>query len=224
MQDCESYEIAIGMRTHGALARREDEALEAHLQGCVACRAFQDLAKGTDRIMIEQAATAMHSLDWDALLARTKAHLERRSRDVTVAVVVTCATTVPICSLIYGHVLAVALGAVGSGAIVLAVRRWSSSRMIARASGEASTGELLFFYRRELENRLDRTRKLPLIFAVWLPLEFYLMRAHLVSLQAWLGFGAMGCVVAAIMGYFALVRRPQLERELTALKADAARE
>lgn len=75
MTDCESFEVEIEMRGHGALDASRLPALEAHLAQCPSCRRYQALARRT-----EQTMTA-HTLDLNGLEARIlKLQAFRRSR------------------------------------------------------------------------------------------------------------------------------------------------
>jgi Ca2+/Na+ antiporter len=208
------------MQLHGALTRDQEDALVAHLARCESCRAFQDLTKGTNTLMAQHASMHIQTLDWDALFARTQAHLRRYTREKLVTAGVVCAALVPMIVLVQGHAVSVVLTSFLACVVALVVLWWRSRAERNRPTSESDAGDLLFAYRRLLEDRLRRTRRTPLVYLAWLLAYFYMAREQLVSTHAWLGFGGMACVFAATFAYYARVRQPQIRKELDALKAN----
>jgi predicted anti-sigma-YlaC factor YlaD len=84
MTSCESFEVAIEMRLHGALARDREADLLQHLAECAGCRAFQTVANDTERAMTQTTQTQLQAVDWETLLSRTVGFIDgqRPARDV----------------------------------------------------------------------------------------------------------------------------------------------
>jgi hypothetical protein len=110
------------------------------------------------------------------------------------------------------------VGAWAAGAVWRATT--ARRELAAAASYQGDTGELLFFYRRELENRLRSTQV-----ALVLPLACALLIVRrllhpFATINQTLGFAGLTAVLLASSAYVWFVRRPRLVRELAALKAD----
>jgi hypothetical protein len=65
--ECDRFEVEIGMRQHGALDRKEEAALDAHLVGCAACRQFAVASGDTEAALRTRAASDVRLVDWSEL-------------------------------------------------------------------------------------------------------------------------------------------------------------
>ena len=228
MESCQDFEVAIGMRLAVALARDQQQALDAHLDQCALCRAFRDLAKRTDVDMTQQASMHLGTISWDALFARTQAHLKRRAREGLTVGWLTAALLVLGFSLIWrgggdfahGIWTGLLFGATCVTAVA-GIGMWKA-RTTSLALQTSNPGELLATYQRGLEEQLQFTKWLPLGLAVQLLLVLSLLRVLLGAGQGWFGLGVVLCVFGGCVAYQMLWRRPQLRKELDALKADTA--
>jgi hypothetical protein len=225
MSSCDPFEMAIEMRLHGALARAEEDDLAAHLATCASCQGFERLAKGTETAMTERTATHLETIDWDALLRRTITFVERQSRQRLAVGALVVAATIGMMLVMGFPALSTAGETLATGCLLLAVFWVKSRRKLANARGaREDTGELLFFYRRELEDRLRATTMTAVLVPSWLVVSFLLIfRPYLVSPHAWAGFLGLCAVMLSIAAYAVVVRRPRIQRELDALKADVKR-
>lgn len=221
MERCEEFEVGIEMRLHGALDVHQADALVSHLATCASCRAFEDLAKGSENAMNQQSHLHLQTLDWDALWTRTKRFIETQSRQRALAAAVVAIAITPTVMLQANDVVWSALGMVvlwGTviGVYVLVQRR----KLEAVAKYQGDTGELLFFYRRELEDRLRATRRGLLLVPMWLSLlAFHLVHPYETT-REWIGFALLGVVIAGSSAYIWFGRRPPIARELAALKSE----
>ena len=171
--------------------------------------------------MNQTARLHLQTLDWDELWRRTKRFVERGSRDGILTSAVVALAVTPIVMLLERDVVRTAVAmfaiwAAGAGWRLLRSRR----QMAAVAGYEGDTGELLFFYRRELEDRLRATRVALVLVPVWLALLAYRIGRPLDSTREWVGFAGVELVLLGSSAYVWLVRRPRIARELQALKAD----
>ena len=221
MKRCEEFEVGIEMRLHGALDVQHAGSLVTHLLTCASCRAFEDLAKGSETAMNHQSHIHQQTLDWDALSTRTQEFIgtQSRQRVITAAVVAIAAT--PAVMLSVNNVLWSAIGMVLLWSTVIVVHRLLQRRKLdAIAKYQGDTGELLYFYRRELEDRLRATRQGALLFPLWVGLLAIHLAHPYESQREWVGFALLGVVVAGSSAYIWFVRRPPIARELAALKGE----
>ncbi len=217
---CEENEIAIEMRLHGALEAERNHALERHLATCGSCRAFEALAKGTETMMTRQAATIAGTLDWDSLFARTNAFVAKQARQRLWIPPTVIAALTPF-MMLQGHdPIRTAISMAIAMVVVTAVSWLSTLRRKAElASLERDTGELLYFYRSQLERRLRTMRGVIVLVPIWIVLAIEQSQA-VSSLREWVGLIGVGAVYLGIIGHVWLVRRPAIVRELASLKAD----
>jgi len=221
MERCEDFEVNIEMRLHGALDAPQTDRLVAHLATCVSCRAFEDLAKGSENAMNQQTNLHLQTLDWNGLWKRTKSFFETQSRQRLISSAVVVGALAPMMMLMMNDVFWSAAFLFGTWAAAITWRLWSSRQKLAAvAKYEGNTGELLFFYRRELEDRLRSTRTAMLVVPLWVALFAFRIGHPLASTQQWIGFVGMGVVSLGGAAYVWLVRRPRIARELGQLKAD----
>ena len=221
MERCEDFEVKIEMRLHGALDAPETDHLATHLASCVSCRAFEALAKGSENAMNQQTNLHLQTLDWDGLWKRTKTFFETQSRHRLISSAIVICALAPMTMLAVNDVLGTGALVFGTWAAAIAWTLLSSRyRLRAICKYEGDTGELLFFYRRELEDRLRRTRTALGVFPLWMMLfAFRVLHPH-GSTRELVGFIGMGVVSLAGATYVWLVRRPRIARELAELKAD----
>ena len=74
MTGCDQQQIAIERRLHGDLGDAEAASLEAHLQSCAACRAYEAAARGTEAAMSEQVQAVLHEVDWEKVRRSAARH------------------------------------------------------------------------------------------------------------------------------------------------------
>lgn len=67
---CDGFEIAIEMRRHGAADSEASRRLDAHLQGCANCQAFERLGSETETRLRADAEEATGKVDLERLRAR----------------------------------------------------------------------------------------------------------------------------------------------------------
>jgi hypothetical protein len=221
MERCEDFEVRIEMRIHDALDVRLVDDLVAHLATCASCRSFEDLAKGSEAAMNQQTHLHLHALDWDELWKRTRRFIETQSRQrvlssAVVAIAITPAVMLSVGNVVWSAVAMVLLWGTVIGVHVLLQRR----KLDAAARYQGNEGELLFFYRRELEDRLRATRSALLLPALWISLLAFHFFHPYDSPREWLGFALLGVVIGGASAYVWFVRRPPIARELAALKSD----
>jgi hypothetical protein len=221
MTDCETFELWIEMRLHGALA--SSEGLDAHLVVCPQCRSFEALAKSTEQTMTNTAAVETSQVDWQALKNAISARLSRDTK-VRIGAVVGVLVTQAVAMVTFdanhhGRLARVLTSFGGMAAVVLAIvtatalaRRW---RLRAY---QDSREDLLFFQRSYLEGRLWRT-SLAALLLVPLGLSYVAVRiTRHVDLTEWLGASLMTATWLGIAGYLFFVQRPRLLREIAAFK------
>ena len=77
---CDGYEIAIEMRRHGAADEEASRRLDAHLEGCDRCRAYERLASGSDEALRGRTGDVAARVDWDGLRRRVTAGSQNAQR------------------------------------------------------------------------------------------------------------------------------------------------
>ena len=77
MTSCEEFEIAIGMRQHGALDVAAVEELDRHLAGCESCRRFADSTQMTEKIMADSGFVLAQGMDWERVRGRIQTMADR---------------------------------------------------------------------------------------------------------------------------------------------------
>ncbi|MDB5213293.1 MAG: hypothetical protein JWO86_1220 [Myxococcaceae bacterium] len=221
MERCDEFEVSIEMRLHGALEAPQTSQLADHLATCASCRAFEDLAKGSENAMNQQTNLHLETLDWDALWKRTRTFFEITSRQHIVSSAVVVLALAPMMMLMEDDVVASVALLGTSWVAAIAWRMWSvRQRLAAVAKYEGDTGELLFFYRRELEDRLHSGRFVLLLVPLWAALVAFRITHPFTTTSQWIGFAGLGVVILSAVAYVWLVRRPRVARELQQLKAD----
>jgi hypothetical protein len=224
MERCEDFEVSIEMRLHGALDAPQTASLADHLATCASCRGFEELAKGSENAMNQQTSLHLQTLDWDALWKRTKTFFDTQSRQRLISSAVVIVLLAPMMMLMLNDVVWSTAFLFGSWGAAITWRLWSSRQKLAAvAKYEGDAGELLFFYRRELEDRLRSTRAALLVVPLWVALVAFRAGHPFASTQQWIGFVGMGVVSLGGVAYVWLVRRPRIARELRLLKADLHR-
>jgi hypothetical protein len=154
MTDCETFEVEIEMRGHGALDASRIPALEAHLAQCPSCRRYQALARRT-----EQTMTA-HTLDVNGLEARILTLQAYRRTRSWFAVAVPAAMAL-LLILAVGHPVEIGVTLALTGGLLFGLFRL---RVAAEARATArlarSQADYLAHYRRMLEGRIRRVHVL----------------------------------------------------------------
>jgi hypothetical protein len=221
MERCEDFEVKIEMRLHGALDAPEAADLASHLATCASCTAFERLAKGSENAMNQQTNLHLQTLDWDALWKRTKTFFDTQTRQRALSSAVVVFAMAPMMMLMEDTVLHSALLLVGSWAAAITLRILSSKQKLAAvAKYEGNTGELLFSYRRELEDRLRATRRVLLVVPVLAGVFAFRLTHPFETTRQWMGLAGVLLVSLFAIAYVWLVRRPPIARELQQLKAD----
>lgn len=221
MERCEDFEVNIEMRLHGALDAPAAEHLALHLATCASCRSFEQLARGSENAMNQQTNLHLQTLDWEALWKRTKTFFDTQSRQRVLSSAVVVLALAPMMMLMDNNVLFNALLLGGSWAAAITWRLLSSRHKLAAiAKYEGDTGELLFFYRRELEDRLRATRAVLVVLPIMAVFLVVRLTHPFATIQQWIGFAGVVLVSLGGLAYVWLVRRPPIARELQQLKAD----
>lgn len=78
---CQGFEIAIEMWRHGAAQAETSRRLDAHLQGCASCRAFERLGAETETRLRADAEEAKRRVDLERLRARGRRMIRSRWSD-----------------------------------------------------------------------------------------------------------------------------------------------
>lgn len=154
---CDTFEINLERRAHGAVEGDEAAALDAHLAGCERCRGFAALVSETEARLRSEAGEAATDLPWAAIEQRMdeRARQARRSRWLVPAALLGTAAL----SGALGLPLPGALAMAGLGLITTAIVRWKSGRWLRDlARAEATRGGLLAFSRQQIEDELRATR------------------------------------------------------------------
>lgn len=221
MERCEDFEVKIEMRLHGALSAPEAAVLASHLATCASCTAFERLAKGSENAMNQHTSLHLQTLDWDALWRRTQTFFATQTRQRALSSAVVVFAMAPMMILMEDTVWRSTLLLVGSWIVAITLRMVSSKRKLAAVSKyEGNTGELLVFYRRELEDRLRATRAVLVVLPILAVFMAVRLTHPLETLQQGIGFAGVVVVSLAGLAYVWLVRRPPIARELRQLEAD----
>ena len=221
MKSCDDYEVEIEMRLHGALASSAE--LDAHLATCASCRAFEELAKRTEKTMSTIAIAETQTIDWKqmktALKSRVTHDALRRTgviAAIAAAELVAMTTFEPneqhLSTIMPSNVLLMA-GVVVIALVAALSRRWRMREY------ETTREDLSFFHRSYLEGRLWRTTALAL-FAIPFGCSYWLVRiprAHVPPLE-WAGASLMALIFIGLGLWAVTVIRPRLQRELDAFK------
>lgn len=226
MERCEDFEVSIEMRLHGALDARAAQTtqLVAHLATCASCRAFEALARGSENAMNQQTNLHLQTLDWDGLWKRTRTFFDTSSRQHVVSSAVVVLALAPMMMLMENDVAGSAALLLTSWALAIAWRMWSArQRLAAVAKYEGDTGELIFFYRSELEQRLRSTRSVLFMLPLFAVFVAFRITHPFTTTSQWIGFAGLGVVILSALAYVWWVRRPRVARELQQLKADLHR-
>ncbi len=221
MKGCEDYEVEIEMRLHGALASAVE--LDAHLATCASCRAFEELAKRTEKTMSSVAMAEAQTIDWEQMKTTLKSRVTRDAlrrtgviAAIAVAELVAMTTFEPnakhLSTIMPSNVLLM-VGVVVIALVAAMSRRWRMREY------ETTREDLSFFHRSYLEGRLWRTTALAL-FAIPFGMSYWVVRlprAHVPPME-WAGASLMALIFIGIGVWSVTVVRPRLQRELDAFK------
>ncbi len=213
--DCETFEVELGMRQHGALEPARVAALEAHLAGCASCRAFAAATGGQAASLRAAAEDESGRVDWD----RVQEGVEglRRSYRRKLWLVPLVLFALPLALLVSGGRFADPRLYVlfpTSNLLVYLAYLWLIGRPFREVVAVAKTGEpLLAGYVRELRRQRVRTW----LFVAWNGAAALIMLASaLFGMGARLRlFGALGALAfGAWVAYDLAARLPRLRRAL----------
>ena len=218
MDSCEEFEIALGARAHGALDPATTAALEKHLAQCEGCRRFEMMANETEDVMTMNTAGNM---TWDDVMGKLQ-RADRHKRwlnalyAVLVAAVITAQVATKRASLPSGTIDMVVL-TFGIAACGFAVyRRWRDRSILDEAAREAKNqGETIGYLRAEIDNRIKKLSRLPLVFlfvAVCFGQEAVLKMGR-VPLTLSALYGSLAVVALASAGYYQWKILPRLRRQ-----------
>jgi hypothetical protein len=157
---CEEFERFAEMRLHAALDEVRSAALDVHVAGCASCREFERAARGLSALLTASGTRGMDTMDWQGVAERVRAWPERLRRDLR-RMALTLPVLIAIIVLGSDAENAVGVGALAAalGVVILGLGLWQLRRLDGNARlAEASQGDLLAFYRRELDAILRRAR------------------------------------------------------------------
>ncbi|MBS1153072.1 MAG: hypothetical protein H6Q89_4770 [Myxococcaceae bacterium] len=215
---CDSFEMQIEQRAHGALPPAEQAALAAHLDGCADCRDFAALVTRIEGRLVERVKAELSRVDWSRL------DREVALQAVVVRWVLLGFSALPLAALPWvayrnPHrpelVVPFALFGVAVAVICWGMRtRWL--RQWERGTGE----DLLPFYRRWLDQRTrDARQSVAMCVATSLAIPVVLwLGVPPDSLIEQVAVGSAPVVLLGSAGYLSLVLLPRLRRERQALE------
>jgi hypothetical protein len=160
---CDEFEVDIERRRHGALDAAGAERLDRHLEDCPACRAYQQLVTSSEDVMSGSAMESLQSINWSLLesrLARARAW-RRWSPWLAVAAL---AALVPLTAAGVPEEARQVTAAVGGAlAVVITVSNFLRARAWRREvmAASESRGDLLAFWRKDLDRRIGLRRLWP---------------------------------------------------------------
>lgn len=216
--DCDSFELQIEQRAHGALPAVEQAALAAHLEQCSGCRDFAALVARIERHLVERVRSELARVDWSRL-DREVSLQAFVMRWVLLGFGVLPLVTLPWIILRNPHrpELFVPFGLFGG---VVAAVCWGLRGHWLRQWERESQEDLLPFYRRWLDQRIKdagQSAAMCLVTALAVPLVVWFgERPQTLFLQVVLGGAPVVLLGSAV--YLTWVLRPRLRRELKGLE------
>jgi hypothetical protein len=216
--DCDTYELHIEQRAHGALAAPEQAALAAHLEQCARCRDFAALVRRIESKLVERVRAELTRVDWPRL-----------DREVTIQAFVVRWVLVGL-----GGFPLVALPWVvwqnphrpeaylpfGLFGVVIAALCWGMRSRWLRQWERQSQEDLVPFYRRWLDQRIKdsgQSATMCVVTSAAIPaIIWFGERPDTLFLQVVLGAAPLVLLSSAV--YLIVVLRPRLRRELKALE------
>jgi predicted anti-sigma-YlaC factor YlaD len=210
--DCETFEVELGMREHGALDPARMASLDAHLAGCPACRTYAESSGTHTTSLKREAELEADHVDWEHL--QRGVHRLRRSYRLKLWLAPAFLFLFPLALLVSGgHVdpKLYVLAPISNFAIYVAYL-WLVGRPFREVLAVAKSNEpLLDGYVRELR----RTRLRTWLFVAWNGAAALAMltaalldpRMRLYGTLCALGFGAW-------TAYDLKARLPRLRRAL----------
>jgi len=220
--DCEKFEIEIGMRQHGALDAAEEALLDAHLATCDGCREFARLSGATASTLQADVRDEVARIDWGAM-ERGIARLRRNYR-LKLWLAPLFLLQVPLTFLIAtGHLPppdVMAVGPVSTVAIYVGWV-WLVNRPFREVLAVVKSPEdLLRAYRRELRRQKLRTGAFVAVNGA-LTLFSAAMIAAVPDLRGKLIVAGVTAVMAAWTAYDLRWKLPRINRALAALGTEA---
>jgi hypothetical protein len=212
--DCETFEVELGMRQHGALEPERVAALEAHLAGCASCRAFAAATGRQATFLRAAAADDAGNVDWDKMQRGVEALRRAYRRKLWLAPLFLL--SLPLALLVGGGHLPAKLFVLApvSNLLVFLAYLWLIGRPFREVVAVAKSGEpLLAGYVRELRRQRVRTW----LFVAWNgSAALVMLAAALFETGARLRlFGALGALgFGAWTAYDLVSRLPRLRRAL----------
>jgi hypothetical protein len=219
MTSCELQQIAIERRLHGALGQAEAALLDAHLQSCQACRAYQAAARRTEDAMGQQVEAVLQGVDWEAVRGRVARHRRFWAVDLGTTLSGLAAAVLVTLALVPEPRRGEALLVMGLTSLLMGLA--TAQRALGRLRELRPGGEpfeLLVEHRTRIRRDLVRWRRQLVTYAF---LPFAVLTSivlHWPDLSALPFLLGLSCVVGAMAAYDLLVRLPRVRRELADLE------
>lgn len=214
---CESFELQIEQRAHGALPPAQQAELAAHLAGCASCRDFAALVSRIEASLVDRVKATLTRVDW-----------ARVDREVAVQSFVARWVL-----MLFGVLPLVSLGVLtakdphrpellvpyGVFAVAVAALCWGMRRRWLQQWERGASEDLLAFYRRWLDQRVrDARQSIATCVGVGLAVPaVVLVGAPPQTVFDKLAVGSAPVVLLGSAVYLAVVHLPRLRRERRAI-------
>jgi hypothetical protein len=215
MAGCESFEIAIERRLHGALGDSERAPLQEHLAHCERCRAYEAAARVAEAGMGAHARAAAAEVDWGRVEREIRGGVYAAVRMLAGAVIaaawVAAVVWLSTPNDLRAERMVRALPAMGILVVLVALVAGYSAR---RLAGMAEHGEMLETYRHMVAANLTWARRMQ--WATAALAAFFLYKAltgEAATFDATVYYGGLGIPIAASWLYLRRVKVPRAERE-----------
>jgi hypothetical protein len=215
MASCEDHEIAVEKLLHRALGDPERAALEEHLVGCEACRAYEAAARGAEAEMRARASAAAAGVDWARVERGIRRGVHASVRTLGAAVVTTAwmagmawLSTTP---ALRTERLLRTLPAMGLVVVLVAfVAAYSARRLVALADRE----EMLETYRALVAANLRWARRMQWATAAIVAFLLYkALTGQAATFDPAVYYGGMALPMAAAWFFLRTAMLPRAERE-----------
>jgi anti-sigma factor RsiW len=216
MSTCHLFEIAIDQRIAGVLDEAEAQSLEAHVLTCQGCRAYEESARGQQRLLGARVENIAEEVDW----ARIERGIRRNKKRGVIGLVVGVllgAILIPVASIGLATPtmsgLALAAFPTLEIAVVILLRAIFLARETRKIARLEKNEDMLAYYIADLRQRARRVRRLRWVALVVLG-GVVICAVTASDSQRQLTYAFLGFVLVSVWGYVLLVRHPRVLREL----------